>query len=203
MYNDNYIVSSRELAWIAQVQFSKKIGAQLNPHDERRLDIWERIAMQCERWWPFFGGSGQGAVIASERPTAVHFDDERRLHCENGPAVEYADGYALYAWHGVRIPEGWVTDPASLTARIAFAEKNVERRRAAIDKLGWERVLAELDAKVINQCFDPLIGELMEVTLPKLDTPARFLHYRCLMGRAASPRACRRTSAQRMKRGVG
>jgi hypothetical protein len=54
-------------------------------------------------WWPM-----RGAVILSDRPTAVHLettDDGRtRPHCETGPAVSYADGYGLWAWHGTRVP---------------------------------------------------------------------------------------------------
>ncbi|HMD82578.1 MAG TPA: hypothetical protein VKE92_14785, partial [Anaerolineales bacterium] len=49
--------------------------------------------------WPY-----QNIVFASEKPVFVKWDERDRLHCPNGPAVEYADGYALYAYHGTRIP---------------------------------------------------------------------------------------------------
>ncbi len=36
-----------------------------------------------------------------DRPLFIKFDDQQRLHCENGPAIEYGDGTKVYARHGV------------------------------------------------------------------------------------------------------
>jgi hypothetical protein len=41
----------------------------------------------------------------SERPEYIKMDDTGRTHCENGPAIQYADGFEVYIWHGVRIPK--------------------------------------------------------------------------------------------------
>ncbi|RWE46794.1 MAG: hypothetical protein EOS79_11430 [Mesorhizobium sp.] len=110
-------------------------------------------------------------------------DDQNRLHCEDGPAIEYRDGFAIHAWHGTRIPAEWMTDKASLTAKVALTWQNIEQRRAAIEIVGWARILRELKAKVIDADGDPQIGTLVEVQLPDLDRPARFCRVTCGTGR--------------------
>ncbi|MGW7487233.1 DUF6924 domain-containing protein [Streptomyces sp. NPDC054786] len=64
-----------------------------------RLDGIMRVARSAGRWWPF-----ENAVILTERPTVLHRDGQARLHCETGPALVYPDGFAVWAWHGVRLP---------------------------------------------------------------------------------------------------
>ncbi|MBQ0849430.1 hypothetical protein J8N05_14590 [Streptomyces sp. BH-SS-21] len=59
-----------------------------------------RVARSAGQWWPF-----RNAVFLTERPTAIHRDSDGRLHSETGPAVVYPDGFALWAWHGVRLSE--------------------------------------------------------------------------------------------------
>ena len=53
------------------------------------------------------------------------------------------------------------------------------QRRAAIEIVGWHRILRELKAKVIDEHPDPACGSLVEVTLPDLDKPARFIRAQC------------------------
>jgi hypothetical protein len=38
-----------------------------------------------------------------ERPTKLLLDSENRLHAEDEPAIEYADGFNVWAHHGVLI----------------------------------------------------------------------------------------------------
>ena len=66
---------------------------------------WDRkcYQFQCEWWWPY-----EGIVVVCERPVSIRWDEERRLHAEDRPAVEYADGYALASWHGQRVPIEWM-----------------------------------------------------------------------------------------------
>jgi hypothetical protein len=118
----------------------------------------------------------------SERHCVVTRDDRGRLHSLTGPALMYPDGWGVYAVHGTRIPETWITDPKSLTAKVALTWPNVEQRRAACEILGWENVLSELKAKTIDQDEDPMIGELVEVTIPDVGKE-KFLRVLCGTGR--------------------
>jgi hypothetical protein len=40
-----------------------------------------------------------------ERPTQDERDEHARLNCETGPALAFKDGFELYSWHGVTVPE--------------------------------------------------------------------------------------------------
>jgi hypothetical protein len=112
----------------------------------------------------------------------LRFDDEKRLHCEDGPAIRYPDGFSVYAWHGTRIPAEWIEDKKSLTPSFALAVENMEQRRAACELIGWDNILQQLKAKVIDKNADPEIGELVEVDLPG-SGKEKFLRVRCGTGR--------------------
>ena len=120
--------------------------------------------------------------IVSELPEHVMRDPENRPHAEKGPAIKWRDGWALYYWHGVKVPAAWIEHPEALDAQTALNWPNVEQRRAAAEIIGWGRVLSALSARVIDTDQDPQIGELLEADLP--DAPKqKFLRVKCGTGR--------------------
>jgi hypothetical protein len=121
-------------------------------------------------------------VVLQHRPVKILMDDQKRLHGENGPAIEYRDGYAIYSWHGVRIPAEWIENKSALTAEIALTWANIEQRRAACEILGWANILKTLNATVIEADEDPEIGTLVEVEIPEIGRE-KFLRVRCGTGR--------------------
>ncbi|MFX9042566.1 DUF6745 domain-containing protein, partial [Acinetobacter baumannii] len=76
-------------------------------------------------WWYQF----DDCVIMTDRPSVIARDDRMRLHCEDGPALSYRDGYALYAVHGTRVPGSIITAPETITVSAIDAERNAEVRR--------------------------------------------------------------------------
>ena len=119
----------------------------------------------------------------SERHSILRRDDRGLLHCEDGPACAYPDGWAIYAWHGTRVPSEWITDRAKLAPQTALKWPQIEQRRAACEILGWETILSQLNAKVIDDDGDPEIGVLVEVTIPDIGKE-KFLRVRCGTGRS-------------------
>ena len=119
------------------------------------------------------------------KPT-LHMDEtstSRRVHKTDGPAF-VCDVEDLYFWRGTMIPAEWITDKSSLDAKTALTWPNMEQRRIACsDIVGWTRILAELDATIIDADSDPQIGTLVEVSLPDLPTRAKFLRVTCGTGR--------------------
>ncbi len=99
------------------------------------------LAGQCEVakhagwWWAF-----RDFAVVTDRPAELHRDPPGRLHCETGPAIAYRDGWGFWAWHGRRVPQ-WVIENPAIEA--ITAEPNVEIRRCAIESLGWARFTAE------------------------------------------------------------
>jgi len=174
IFDPNFLWGSQDLYWLAFYRFGQKIGAKYTEETARRLGVMEGISSQCEWWWPF-----DGIVIASEKPHTVRWDEGRRLHCEDGPAIEYADGYALYAWHGARLPEHWVVNRATVDPTEILRCQNVEQRAAGAACIGWPRMLSALDYKTIDHDPDPSHGDLIELRLDGLPEPGRFLKAEC------------------------
>jgi len=166
-------------AWEAYYLFGHEIGVKYKAEDIALLLEWGRLSQSIGWWAPW-----DGICFVSDRPREVHFDVERRLHNETGMAVRYSDGWGCFAWRGTSIPGEWITDRKALDAKTAITWANLEQRRIACsDIVGWAKILKELDAKTIDEDGDPLIGTLVEVTLPGLPQPARFCRVLCGTGR--------------------
>jgi hypothetical protein len=97
-------------------------------------------------WWP-----ARGAVVLSERPQEIHLDEQGRLHAGRGPALAYPDGWALWAWHGIRVPRAVIENPDSVPARDVLAEPDVEVRRIMIERVGMERLVRDGGARRVAE----------------------------------------------------
>ena len=117
--------------------------------------------------------------IISDRPEILLVDEQNRPHCETGPFCKWRDGAALYSWHGTRVPARWIEQRASLDPKEVIAHENVEMRAAGAAIVGWARMLSVLNARVINDSGSPDIGQLIELDLPGLSQPGRFLKAQC------------------------
>ncbi len=115
--------------------------------------------------------------LVSDFPVVLKKDEQNRPHCEDGPSHLWRDGWALYHWHGVRIPAEWIERKSELSAKTALTWENIEQRRAACEIVGWARILKELKAKVID-VDAPQIGTLVEVNLPG-SGKEKFLRVMC------------------------
>ena len=72
---------------------------------------WE-VARSTGLWWPF-----ENVVILTERPIELHVDDRRLLHNGDGPAGVYRDGWRVYGWRGMALPERWILQPETIAPR--------------------------------------------------------------------------------------
>lgn len=167
---------SQDLYWIAFYEFCRELGVVYDEELNKKLDIISQISRQCEWWWAF-----DDLCVVSQKPIEVHWDDNQQLHGEHGPSVRYADGFSLYTWHGVSIPQEWIETPESLTAEVALGWDNIEQRRAACEILGWDKVLSELEATVVDEDGDPEIGTLLEANF--MGEKEKFLKVQCGTGR--------------------
>jgi hypothetical protein len=164
--------------WIAFYLFCRDVvGVKYDAQRSRQLDMWRDVAQSCCWWWCF-----ENYVVCSERPTVVAMDEREVLHCETGPALAFADGWNVYAWHGTVVPAEWIEQRATLDPKIALTDSSVERRRAAASIIGWAKVLASLPHRTIDEDADPQIGTLLEIDLPDAKG-SRFLKVRCATGR--------------------
>jgi uncharacterized protein DUF6745 len=166
--------------WEAFYAFIREIGVKFDDPDEEALTDWMTLSKNIGWWGPW-----PGVCFVSDRTEEVNFDAEGRLHAENGPAVKYRDGWGVYYLHGVEVPGEWLEDRKQLTAKIALTWQNLEQRRVAVELIGWAKILSDpsLKAKIIDEDGDPQIGTLLEVKLPDLERPCRFVKVQCGTGR--------------------
>ncbi|MGW5052552.1 DUF6745 domain-containing protein [Actinokineospora sp. NPDC004072] len=138
------------------------------PGIPRAVRPWSDIARSCGWWWP-----REDRCVLTERPVALRLKDER-LHCADGPAVAYPDGWELYFWDGTRVPAWVIREPT--VDRIA-AEPNIEVRRCAIERLGWADFISQANLTVVGRAPDPGNPghELVLYDLPSWDEPSRLL----------------------------
>lgn len=90
-------------------------------------------------------------VVFVCRLPKVQLDELNRLHCESDAALEFPDGYKIYAWRGVPVPRDVIESPQTLTSRRIDEERNIEIRRALIDKFGVANYLRETCAGIKDQ----------------------------------------------------
>jgi hypothetical protein len=102
-----------------------------------RLTAWlMQLAGTVGWWWPF-----QHVAVLGERPAQARWDAAGRLHADGAPAVRYPDGFAVWAWHGVRVPRVVIERPQRLTVGSILQEPDVEARRVMVERYGAGRFL--------------------------------------------------------------
>lgn len=84
-----------------------------------------------------------------------------------GEAALPANFTGALRWRGVRVEPRVVYAPETITAAEVLATENVELRRVKMERMGYERFLADVDARVLDADRDPG-GErrLLRVPLP-------------------------------------
>lgn len=89
--------------------------------------------------------------IVSPMPKLFKLNERNNLHCEDGPAMSWEDGFELYFINGTPVPKKYVVTPAKeLDVNLVIQEKNVERRQFLVHKIGYNRVFKELGGSLIQ-----------------------------------------------------
>jgi len=89
----------------------------------------------------------QKTCIVCDRPTKVFLDDEQLPHGEGFPAIQFSDGFSVYAYHGVKLPEKYgKIHPQQWQSQWLLEEENAELRRVLIQGIGYARISQELQA---------------------------------------------------------
>jgi hypothetical protein len=98
--------------------------------------------------------------IISDRPEILTVDKDNKPHNDNGPFCKYRDGTAMWALHGIRVPQELVETPSEkLDARDWIKEENADWRRIAFQKIGIRKVIEQLGAETIDTYKCPVGGE--------------------------------------------
>jgi hypothetical protein len=161
------------LVWAGWYEFGKYIGVQF---DEKKYKIFMDLVTNISFLVPY-----EGIVFISENPKILW--EDKRLHSIEKPAVEYADGYGLYAIKGVRFEkELWEKVRKDLMSpKEVFAIENTEQRRIAYELMDKKKML-NLDHSILDEVKDDGYGypmKLISVKVDGLKEPLKLLNCFC------------------------
>jgi hypothetical protein len=127
-------------------------GRPLPRSRERYLPALEELSLAAAAGTLAFAIGRESEIVAVPRPL-LRLNRRGQLHNWDGlPAVEWLwGGKHLYFWQGVRMTESAGRNPDKVTARRALGWADAECRRVALERLGWERALAQLHGEVVQQ----------------------------------------------------
>lgn len=168
----SYVYGYHDAAWLAYYDFLKCLGfaekvKKIDPMIEyAQVAGW---AVPCKHF-----------AIIHDRQEKLLVDEDRRLHCDDGPAVKWRDGYGAYLVHGVRVPAYVIESPSQITVADIRGEQNAEVRRIKRERFGEGRYLQETNAKLIDideVAVDPILqsSKTIHRVLMEDDDGNRFL----------------------------
>lgn len=141
-----------EQHWISYYLFGARFVEY--PAKERAiLQLWAEAAASCGWWWP-----GKRVCYVCERPAVCRINERWVPHCEDGPAIAFRDGWAIWAIDGVwlgRDGEQIVMRPETQALTQIDAEESNDIRSIRIERFGWPRYLREADCRVIDTRTHP------------------------------------------------
>lgn len=150
---------SLDAYWVAFYTFCLHIGGKAKEDDIAHLKLWQDIVESTGPCFPY-----TKICLMTERPCIATYDERERLHGEGAPALQYRDGVAIYAVHGIRVPEKIIMRPWDMTLEEIEACDNEDVRTIMQDAWCYEekdstgrrkgagggRYLAETGAKTLD-----------------------------------------------------
>ncbi|MEU4423228.1 DUF6745 domain-containing protein [Actinoplanes sp. NPDC024001] len=103
------------------------------------------VARHAGWWW-----ASERFAVLTARPGTLARDNVGRLHRGEGAAMEFPDGYGLWAWRGMPIPVSLAAELPRLSIERIRAESNAEIRRVMLEHFGYDRYLRESGARELN-----------------------------------------------------
>ena len=127
------------------------------------LKAESQVAQNSGWWLPY-----PDICFVCERPSTLKLDEQDRPHSEYGQAIMYPDGWGIYLWHGVNVPEWLIRQPNKITPQKIMAEENVEIARIMLDRYGQDKFIREGG---FNKVQSDQFGELYRIEFNNGDEP--------------------------------
>jgi hypothetical protein len=104
-------------------------------------EILQNLVTTCGWIFPF-----EKVCFVCDRPVKIILNSEAQLHNLKNTAMEYADGYGIYAHHGVILPEKYGrVHPAQWQPQWLLSETNSQLQQILIQTIGYNRLYRELE----------------------------------------------------------
>ncbi|NET91347.1 MAG: formylglycine-generating enzyme family protein [Kamptonema sp. SIO1D9] len=109
--------------------------------DLQKWNAFEKLMTHCGSVWFY-----ENACIICDRPTEISFDNKGRLHGEGSPAIQFADGFSVYAFENVRLPEKYgKVHPSQWETQWLLEGNYADITQILIENIGYERINCELN----------------------------------------------------------
>jgi hypothetical protein len=138
------ILGQHDAPWLCLLDSLGLLEGSENPAPA--LAALAEVASVTGWWWPY-----ERVAVVCARPLELHRDEPGRLHRGDGPALAYADGFALHAWRGMPVRPGFIDSLTDLSVGRIHAETNVEQRRVMLEIFGYDRYLGETGAAPVHK----------------------------------------------------
>ncbi len=136
--NDNCI--QPELWAVYASAFDYCISVLNCEYSPQKWQALQSVVKECGWIFPW-----KKTCFVCDRPSKLSFDNERRLHGEGTPAIQFTDGFSVYAYHGVVIPEKYGSIPSQeWQARWILEESDRELKQVLASGIGMRRIRQEL-----------------------------------------------------------
>lgn len=145
------------------------------PYDREKGEILQELIVNCGWIYAY-----EKTCIVCDRPIKLSFDSQDCLHAEGKPAIQFADGWGFYSYHGVTLPEKYgAVPPKEWQSQWVLQEQNSEFRRALIQGIGYLRVCEELQATELDSWAEYTLLKIDEVIDDRLRQPFYLLKMTC------------------------
>lgn len=130
--------------WLSLYDYFKEVcGLE---HQVKKLSGIFKISKNAGWWLPH-----EKICWVSERPCLIKQDSRWNLHNYDGPALTYPDGWSIYAFHGVHVPEKYaLTSSDEINIDEVLKEPSSEVRMAVLGKTGLSKALGKIDHQLID-----------------------------------------------------
>lgn len=130
--------------------FIRQMKDQCGLNEKASLALMARRG-EGEAWWSSIASGTwvwpyDGFAVACDQPLRIETDERGRTHGENDAAIEFADSYRVWAWHGVLVPKHVILFPEALGFDNVEKERNLEIRRIMIERVGPGKYLRQAGA---------------------------------------------------------
>ncbi|MEW6493144.1 MAG: DUF6745 domain-containing protein [Cyanobacteriota bacterium] len=93
--------------------------------------------------------------VICDRPCVLSLNDQQHLHAQAQPAIEFGDGFGIYVFDGVLLPEQYCSlPPVQWQPEWILNEPDAVVKRRLIQTIGYARIFQELEGTVLETWRD-------------------------------------------------
>ncbi|MBL1178408.1 DUF6745 domain-containing protein [Pantanalinema sp. GBBB05] len=139
---NNCLLPEWGMGWAAVFEAASQLGIKL---DDDRYALFCNYFRAVGWMFPF-----EEQAIVCQRPQ-IHWDESGQIHALAMPAIYYPDGFSVYAYHGIHLPQKYGQyHPQQWQSTWLLEEENAELRRVLIQEIGYGRICQELQAIALD-----------------------------------------------------